>query len=344
MTDWSRGYTAGYRLFLVNPLTWEDEGLVSRASGATMESDLSKPLLQSGSVSFDLDAGETFGEGYYRLALTATQDGGSQRHDVWTMLFTSTTRNVQRGHVMVPAVGRSVLWPASRTAMEVGSYAPSGVDGAQYVQQILGGVLRAPVMNYGSFGLSENVVFDVGTKVLDAAWKVLAAGGHTLEVDGRGIVYIVPQRTQPTIVLDKASGLAFTSSTITRDASNVPNRYKAISGSDSATATNDDIGSPTSVTNKGYFDDVVDKAPKRVNGETLQAYAERRLAEESTIRIPMTYNREWNPSVGVGHIVRLDLPEIELVGDCRVKRQAITCSSTGITVAENAEMEERTWR
>lgn len=342
MMDWSSGYRASYRLYRVDPDTWADSERVAGLQTASVESDLDKELVQSGSVTVELPMGESFAHGYYRLVMVTEQGGGLERFDISTLYYTTSTRNVSAGSMTLPLVGRSVLYPASRRKMLVGSYAPIGVDGAAYAADLLASAIAAPVTVVGGFTLDEHLVFDVGMTVLKAVQTVLDAGGFHLSIDGSGRVTVRAVPTEAAEGSEAVTRLVLPSVSDTFDTSEVPNRYTAIDKGQSVTVVNDDPESETSTVRRGYVDDVVDSSPKRVNGETLTHYATRMLRELSVVSRPYTYKREYSDSLVVG-----DLLPVTLNGDAvtlRSTRQALSCTQGGVVVSETGEMEVPMWQ
>ena len=340
--DWNEGYKASYRLYSVDQRTWSDYERVYGLQSANVESDLSKELVQSGSIKVELPVGESFERGYYRLVMVTEQNGGLERFDISTLYYTTSTRNVSNGSATFPLVGRSVLYPASRRKMLVGSYAPIGVDGAAYAADLLSTAVAAPIVVEGGFTLDEHLVFDVGTTVLKAALTVLQTGGYMLSIDGSGIVTIRQVPDMPKEDIGNIVELVMPTVSDTFDTAEVPNQYTAIDNSQSVTITNNDPNSETSTVSRGYEDDVVDTSPKRVNGETLTHYATRKLYELSIVKRPYTYQREYDDDVLVG-----DMMPVTLNGEhvtLRSTRQSLNCSENGIIVSETAEMEVPTWQ
>lgn len=344
--DWSAGYSATWRVYRVDRRTWADAGLLGGVSEVSIERtcDEDAPLLERGSMTMDANVGAAFEEGYYRVVMTATQGSESRRVDVATLLCCSVSGDANRNVDVREVLGRSVLYPASTTDLEVGSYAPAGVDGVAFCADLLRSCINAPVVTQGRFTLDEHHVFDNGTKVLAAVWEVLDAGGYVLQIAGDGTVSIMPKPTEPDLLLDRAHArLLHPGVHHELDYSEVPNRYIASDGTDEAVAVNDDPASVTSTVTRGWVHDVRDDSPTRVNGETLQAYAERRLEEESMVYDARTYGREWWPGVVPFSLVRGSMASVELDGDMRVVTQSLSCGR-GITVEEQSRRETYTWR
>lgn len=346
MIDWRAGYRSSWRVFKVNRDTWADGDVVGSVSSVTFEttSDEDAPLLGRGSMTIDAAVGSDFEEGYYRVVMTAQQDGSMERVDVCTLLCSTTEGDIDKGVDVRDVQGRSVLYPASVLMLEDGSYAPAGVNGAQWCAEVLRGCINAPVSVEGSFTLAEHHVFDPGTYALNAVWDVLNAGNHVIRISGDGTVSILPKPTKPTLALDHAHArLMHPGIHHALDYSDVPNRYKVVDGGVSVVAVNDNPLSVTSIPYRGWTHDMRDESPIRVNGETHAAYAARRLEEESTVKDSRTYSREWWPDLAPFDVVRGSLASVDMEGDLRIMRQAVTCG-VGLTVEEESYLEVKTWQ
>lgn len=349
--DWSRGYTARFRVFEVDRRTWADREQLAGFASATLarDSDGDAPLIESGSLVLDRapEAGD-LPERYLRLVMVAEQAGSVERVDVCTLLCSSSGGTVERGLDRTDIRGNSVLWPASRRCLERGSWADAGEDGAQLAADMLAEAIDAPVDVEGAgFTLAERIVFDLGSTVLSCAWQLLRAGNHTIAIDGRGRVTVRPVPTRPALVLDRAGArLVRPGVQHALDWSEVPNRYIAVEGDAQATAVNDDAQSATSTVARGFVVDPgegVDTSPTRVDGETLEDYARRRLQELSVVRDERTYVREWWPGVHPGDLVRSNVAGVGIDGDLRVQSQSVSVGR-GITITEKAFGEVRLWQ
>lgn len=343
--DWSAGYSASWRVFRVDRRTWADASVAPNVVSVSVERtcDEDTPLLERGGMTVDAIPGEGFEEGYYRVVMTATQGGESVRVDVATLLCSATNGSVDRGNDALEIQGRSVLYPASRRYLESGSYAPAGIDGVSWCAGLLRAAINAPVETEGSFTLDEHYVFDDGTTVLEAVWKVLGAGGFVMQIAGDGTVRVLPTPSEPALSLDGAHArLLHPGTEYTTDLSEVPNRFIARENGVETVAVNDDPESVTSTVYRGWESDARDDSPTRVNGETLMAYAERMLEEKSTVRDVRTYSREWWPNVLPYSLVRGSLASVGLDGDLRVVSQSLACGN-GIVVEEESQREVRTW-
>lgn len=344
MIDWAAGYAATWKVYMVNYETWADSAEVAGFVSAQVERQANGSLVESGRFTFDSDPGEQLVEGYFRLAMVARQGNEVERVDVATLLCSSDSGDASRGRAVSSVTGRSVLYPASTALLTSGSYAPRGCDGAQFAADMVSQHIAAPVTVDCSFTLGSHVVFDLGSSALAAAWSVLEAGNCCFQIHGDGTVHVVKRGGIPSLELDDAGASMLQPQVFySSDLSGIPNRYIAVDGDAVAIAANTDANSRTSIPSRGFRIDVVDSAPKPIEGETLQEYAKRRLAEESVVREERTYTREWWPDVYPYSTVRGSMPSVLLEGDMEVTSQSIQCSR-GALVTEKAEMTHYEWR
>ena len=335
--DWNRSYSSSWRIFRVNRKTWADGELITNIDSASVTRTADGSLLETGNMRATGD----FEPDYYRIVLTAQQGGDVERVDVATLLFAAEKGEYDYGTTQHNVNGRSVLYPASTTAVVTGGYAPQGADGVQYCRELLEDTINAPVETEGGFVLSDHIVHQLGSSVLDAVWDVLDAGNYVMQIDGRGVVHILPKPTEPSLVIENASrGMLENGIDYDMSMSEIPNRYIVIEDNNITIATNDREGSPVSTINRGYAVDEVDTSPVLIDGETMSEYALRRLMEESVVKDSRTYQREYAPNVNLYSIIRASLYGLE--GDLRVKSQAITCEH-GISLKEKAEREISVW-
>ena len=331
------GYTATWRFFRVNRDTWADSDEVDGLESAQIISS-NKDLMQTGNLTVTTPAGVDFEDGYYRLSMAA--DG--QRVDVATLLCHSDDGETNRGKTKRNVTGLSVLEPANTKRLFNGEFAPAGCDGAAFAADLLRSCIYAPVEVDGSFTVDSHVVFDNGSTVLQAVLMVLDAGSFVMQVRGNGTVSIKPKPKTPALTLDRAAMRLLSPETSRKDETDIKNRYIAIEGASVAVALNNEPESPTSLAKTGYLRDEYDQSPVRVDGETLQKYAERKLSELSVIKKQRVYTRDYVSDVYPNDVVRCALPLADLDGNMRIVSQEITCGA-GISVRETVETEVQTW-
>ena len=335
--DYSQSYTATWRIFRVNRNTWADREQLQDVDSVSITRTANGSLLESGSLTV---TGE-FEPDYYRIVMTAEQNGDVERIDVGTLFFDTNGGTIDYGTTVYSVDGYSVLYPASVTSITNGEYAPSGVNGAQYVADLLESAINAPVVVEGAFALNEHIVHELGSSVLEAAWSVLDAGGFIMQIDGYGRVHIKAKPTQPSLVLNSSNmGLLTNGINYTNDMSDIPNRYIVIDDNLVVVAENNDPDSVVSTVSRGFRVDVVDTSPTPVNGETYSAYARNMLKQSSIMKDERKYTREFAPDVNVYDIVHATISGLD--GDLRVTSQSLDCGN-GITVSETAVREVQLW-
>ena len=338
--DWSQSYSSLWRVYRVNRKTWADDELIKNIDSVSISRTADGHLLESASVEL---TGELEAD-YYRVVLIAEQGGEVERVDVATLLFDANGGEYNHGTNIQKMDGYSVLYPASVTTIIDGEYAPAGVDGAAYAAELLQSAINAPVEVEGSFILNDHVVHEIGSSVLEAVWAVLNAGpdgGYVIQIDGKGIVHITPKPTVPSLAITMSDmGLLTNGITYSSDISEIPNRYIVIIDNYKVISANNDMNSSISTVNRGYCVDMVDESPTPINGETLNAYADRRLRDESVMIEERSYIRGFAPDVFLYSIVRATINGLE--GDLRVDSQTINCSH-GISVQEKVIKEIQLW-
>ena len=186
--NWSQSYTATWRVFRVNRLTWADGEMLTNVDSVSVSRTADGSLLESGSMEL---TGE-FQTDYYRIVMIAEQGGETERVEVATLLFEVNGGAVNYGTVAGKVDGHSVLYPAETTAVTTGESAPSGVDGVIYARNLLQSAINAPVETEGSFTLNDHIVHELGSSIIEAVWSVLDARGYVLQIDGHGTVHIRP--------------------------------------------------------------------------------------------------------------------------------------------------------
>lgn len=329
--DWAKSYSSTWRIFRVNRRTWADAEKLSNVMSASVLKTDDGNTLESGELQVTGD----FEPDYYRIVMTAEQDGDVARVDVATLLFTESGGQFDYGVDSNTVNGFSVLHPAAVKTVTAGEYAPAGINGAQYAKDLLAGAINAPIEVQGSFVLGDHIVHELGSPVLSAVWAVLNAGGFIIQIDGRGVVHICPEPDTPSLVIDNSSkGLLLNNISFTADTSDIPNRYIVIDGANITIAENNDPESIVSSVYRGYHVDVVDTSPVPINGETYSKYATRMLEKLSVLNEEKEYVREFYPNVYPYSIVKATIAGLE--GDFRVKSQSLTCGN-GIKVSEKVE-------
>lgn len=336
--DYAGVYEAEFVLRNVLPETWGDYGEPLPVNGASISANATDavPLLQTADIELDY----TLEPGWYRLYMIARQNG-SEKEPIGTFLYRGASITHDYGIHASTAKMESVLKPCD-TSVVLGDYAPEGSDGAQQAARLLAQCTPAPVSVEGSFTLAHHVVFQPGSSCLKAVWDILDSGGFCIQLDGMGTIHVRPLPDEPDLELSR-DDMDMLMPGVTEDTTEeIPNRYYAVQNGVTAMAENRDGDNRLSFKTRGYWEDVYDTAVVRVNGETLQHYAERKLREASVLDRKVSYKREFAPGVMPFSLVRCSVPEDGLDGDARVISQSFDCSY-GIEVSETISFTEVLW-
>lgn len=349
MIDFGLPYVVEWKVFSVDPDTWDDAEELTDVLQVSVDRDCTDevPLYETSSMSVYTGIGETFDDGWYRIVANVKQNGEYERHAITTQLYQASTDELDYGTAKVELSGTSVLLPASDLKMQTGSYVPKGANGAEWVTDQLQKCISAPVYMIGNgFTLDRYVVYDNGASVLSACWDVLDTGRWCLQIDGDGIVYVMPRPSEPDIELN-IYNLRYLSPSLKRSGRSlidIPNRYRVEDYGKVEVVENHDENSPVSYERVGrWIDAPLDTNPEYIDGESLWSYARRRLEEESTQIRTFDYNREYWPGALPFSVIRCSVYESGFVGDLRITKQKLTLGD-GIQVSETANEEIKLWR
>ena len=336
MIDYGSGYSSSWRMMRVDRDTWAATDEITGLLSASVERDRDSDLMESGNATFDSEIGK--GEFWGRLEMLAEQDGEVERHAVATLLFSPGDSTSTVGGKTTECSGRSILAPAEDRKLLAGTYAPMGADGAAYAASMIAACTPAPVLTEGSFTLTQNYVFAEGTTYLEAARTIVDGAGWRIGISGGGTVTVGPKPSEPSLVLDSAhASLLGVEIGVNGSLEEVPNRYIAVDGDRQAVAVDDSADNPASLYNRGRYVDVFDSSPQLVDGESLEAYARRKLAEANESLESRTYTREWWPDVTCGDLVVGSMASVDLDCTMRVVSQSLEVGK-GVTVSEKAEV------
>jgi len=336
MIDYGSGYSSSWRMMVVDRDTWAATDEMVGLMSASVERDSDSDLMESGSATFDGELGD--GEFWGRLEMLAEQGSEVERHAIATLLFSPGDSTATVSGRVTECSGRSVLAPADDRKLLAGTYAPFGSDGAAYAASMLRACTPAPVLVEGSFTISENYVFAEGTTYLEAARTIVDGAGWRIAIAGDGSIVIGPKPTEAALMLDAAhASLLGVEVGVNGSLEGVPNRYIAVDGEEQALAIDDDPDNPASVVNRGRYVDMYDSSPQRVDGESLVAYARRKLAEANESLESRTYTREWWPDVTCNDLVVGSMATVDLDCTMRVVSQSLEIGN-GVTISERAEV------
>ena len=337
-TDWLGGYTSQWDVYSVNPDTWVPEKKIDSVQSISISRNGvdSVPLLETATMT--IDSPDDMEWSWFQISMRSKQSS-QERIPIATMLFEIESYHTEFRSEVGTIRGKSVLQPAVDRKLLKGSYAAAGVNGAEYTASLLRECTPAPVSVEGEFVLVDDYTFVPGTKYLDAVWNILDAAGWCMQISGDGTIHICPKPTEPSLILDwTKAGLLIPGVDRTLDLSSVPNKYIATDGRSTAIATNEDPERMGSYQRRGRWIEEYDSNVVKIDGESLELYAERKLNERSTVMREFSYTREFWPNVVPFSLVEASLEKHGISGSLRVMSQTLNCGK-GITVNERVGQE-----
>ena len=160
---------------------------------------------------------------------------------------------------------------------------------------------------------------------LSMAQKILAAMNWKMKIDGYGKIYIEPYDINPLTVFNADDNDVIEPSlTVVYDWFSCPNVLRVVMDNDVATAYDQDSDTSMSIQNRGreiWYEETDAVLNDR---ETLQEYAERRLAELQRVSMQINYDRRFHPDIYPLDVISLNYPRQNLVGKYYILSQSIS--------------------
>ena len=319
--DWSKGFSATYYMSIVDPVTWRDVDRIEIKGGEISRSE--SELVESADV--DCVRYDQSSERYVRIWLNTKQGGGRSSHiALFTGLATSPDRDINGTLTTNKVQCYSVLKPAKDVLLQRGWYAPAGMSGAFIVKDLLS-IIPAPVKIEGSApNLAQAVIAENGESHLSMAWKVLNAINWRIRIEGDGTVVLCSQADSVSAIFDPLSNDVIEPQiTVEYDWYGCPNVFRAVMDDISAVARDDDPDSPLSTVSRGREIWMEETDCDLNTGETISQYAHRRLKEEQSIAMKVSYDRRFIPSVRVGDLIGLRIPAHKITGTFIVESHTV---------------------
>lgn len=337
--DWSSNYTTSWQVVRIDPDTWtETQDVLENVTAVSVKKDGSgsAPKIEASSMTVVSENGEAFEHGWYRILMYTNQDGSRERWPIATCLYESDDGEDSKGVTVWNVEGYSVLQPCEDMKVSVGTFVPKGANVISYVERLLRESTPAPVKASGEFALEDYLVFDEGTSYLECIWMLLDAGNFVIQIEGDGTIDVLEAPSDPKLDLDEDLKNGVRGAVSHKlDISSIPNRYTAIEGDESVTVINDQENSAMSVSARGRYIDVIDTSPSRMNGESLETYAERKLKKASTVYRNYTYDRDYHPDIRPYDLIRGTIVDPTMRESLRVMSQSLTLNR-GAYLSETA--------
>ena len=320
--DWNKGFTAEYYACFVDPVTWRDIGRFEITGGSVKRTD--SGLRHSADVdciSFDQTT-----ERWIRLYLDTQQAGSTAHEALFTGLATAPQDDINGALQENSLTCYSVLKAAQDVHLPLGYWVAAGVNGAQWVQQLLSAVIPAPVTIIGdSPALSQYIIAEDNENHLSMAEKILAAINWRLRLRGDGTVEITSMPRQASVSFDPLNNDSVRPQLKTvNDWYSCPNVFRAVMDDTSAVARDDSLTSPLSTVNRGREVWMEERDCDLSDVETLAEYAQRRLQEEQWHYLSAEYDHRFHPDLLVSDLVSLHYPEQGLEGLFYVSNQSFS--------------------
>lgn len=320
--DWSKGLSASYNAYIVDPITWRDTDEIEIISGSISKSE--DDLRESANISVSNYESDT--EQWIRIYLNARQLYDSERCPIFTGLISSPSKDID-GNVQTNSLNcYSVLKPASDILLPKGYYVSYGTDVGYILRSLLSIVRGTPIDTEGvSRMLSQTIIAENNETHLSMANKILYFMNLRMYISGDGSIIISEADSSPAAYFDANEFDSLeTKLNIENNWFDCPNVFRAIEGDFSAVAIDDDPDSPLSVENRGREIWMEETNCNFDIGESLAQYAERRLREEQQVLVTVSYSRRFEPNVNVSDIISLMYPDRGLNGNYYIASQNIT--------------------
>lgn len=318
--NWAKGFSASYRMTIVDPTTWRDTEVIQIKDGSIKKTESS--LMESADVTcvkYRKNA-----ERWVRIWLDAKQGESAEHIPLFTGLAVSPDRDIN-GLTETNAVQcYSVLKPAEDVLLERGWYAPAGFKGSAVVRQLLD-VCPAPITEEDfSPSLQTAIIAEDGESRLSMAHKVLKAINWRLKIRGDGTIEICPKSADPVAFFDSIEmDIIEPQIKASNDWYGCPNVFRAIKDDLIGIARDDDENSPLSTVNRGREIWKEELNCNLGDNETVAEYAYRRLKEEQQKELSVSYSRRYVPEVVPTDMINLHLPAQEIDGNFYITSQTI---------------------
>ena len=331
--DWTKGFEATYYMTIVDRGTWKDVERIEITGGSVSKSDSN--LMESADVdcvSYDR------GEQWIRLWLDARQDGADASHiALFTGLATSPAVAINGMLRQNSLECYSVLKPADDIPLPKGYFAGVGSNVPQLIANELLNDSPAPVVIDGSAPLlAKAIIAENNETKLSLATKLLTAINWRFRISGDGTIRLCPKDNTAVASFDTLeTDVVEPQIDVDHDWFKCPNVFQAVIDGASYIARDDDPNSPLSTVSRGREIWETEDNPALNSGETATQYAKRRLKEEQTAIMKVSYSRRLFPNITIGDCVKLNYPAQKVTGTFRITSSSFNLNY-GATVSEDA--------
>lgn len=317
--DWTRGFSASYYGYYIDPASWRNIERFEIVSGSIEKND--EELRQSASLTLtDYEQGV---EKWVRIYLDTKQDENGAHIPLFTGLAVTPDKDIIGFHQTYSLDCYSVLKPAQDILLERGWYAPAESQSGLIINELLSGFAPVNVADNSPL-LSQAIIAEDGETNLSMVNKILLAINWYIRIDGDGTINVLPKPIEVSAKLDPyTNDIIEPEITYTRDLFDCPNCFRAIANDMTAIAKDESLTSPLSIPNRGREVWKEETGCSLADNESITEYALRRLKEEQTISATVSYKRRFDPSINVGDKIILRYQAQGIDGIYTVTSQSI---------------------
>ncbi len=365
MPDWTKSMEQTFEYHIVDPVSLADIKRLDVVKSATFARDAESETLGSATIDVTDSVGETYIRGY----LKTIQNGVTEKFPLGTVLAQTPTSSFNGKIMNISMDAYTPLIELKEKHPPLGYTVRKGSKILDAAYRIISENARVPVNKVEPIYMTD----DTGTLVdksptlqydfvanIDDTWltfviDLIANAEYELGLDELGHILFSPKQDmaslQPVWTYDDSnSSILYPELTVNHDLYGIPNVIEVVYSYGSqykeAIAINDDPNSLTSTVSRGRKITYRDSNPSLagyVTDEQIQAYAERRLSELSTMVYTISYTHAYCP-VRVGDCVRLNYTRAGLNNvKAKVISQNIKCTP-GCPVSEKAVFTNKLWR
>lgn len=331
--DWRKGFRASYYMTIVDPQTWGDLERIEITGGSVSKTDSN--LIESADVDcVRYDKGEQ----WIRLYLDAKQDGSNTAHTpLFTGLATSPSSNINGRLITNSLECYSVLKPADDVPLQRGYFVSANSDVTSLIKHELLADTPAPVVIDGEAPkLQKTLLAENGESKLSMATKLLTAINWRFRITGNGIIHLCSKEQDAVASFDAIdTDVVEPTINVEYDWFKCPNVFMAVIDGITYTARDDDPNSVLSTLSRGREIWVTEENPTLNTGETATQYVNRRLKEEQTVVMKVSYNRRYFPDITVGDKIKLNYPPQGVTGTFKITSHSFELNY-GAMVSEDA--------
>lgn len=320
--DWSKGLSASYKAYIVDPITWKDTEPIDIIGGSISKSE--DDLRESANITVSDYISDK--EQWIRIYLDARQSSDSYYGALFTGLISSPGREYE-GNVQTNSLEcYSVLKPASDVLLPRGYYVAYGTNTVAVLRSLLSVIKGMPIIIEGTPpNLSQTLIAENGESCLSMANLILYSIGWRMRITGDGSVVISEPASEPSSYFDSIDADSLeTKLSIENNWFDCPNVFRAVEGNFSATAKDEDPDSIFSIQNRGREIYYEESSCHPYIGESLAQYAKRRLKELQQVNMSASYTRRFDPDANVSDVIALRYPGQGLDGLFYISSQSIT--------------------